>query len=120
MTIAVIIVLPEIACASYGDSDISGTSINSLNKHNKMLLDAVTGVHITLEQGSNHVLEDQNINWLNIPLSYGRHWRGSADCGFYTQSLLDERIIHNFEHRYLVISCDLANPAKVTETPDSL
>ena len=35
------------------------------------------------------------------PPTSGRHWNGWAACGFYgpDQSLPDERIIHNMEHR---------------------
>jgi hypothetical protein len=55
-----------------------------------------------------------------IPPTSGEHWPRWADCGFYTEDLPDERIVHNLEHGNIVVSYNFANPALVTELKDGL
>ncbi len=84
------------------------------------LLQSAVGVQIPLERSADHVPEGQNVDYRTIPLTSGRHWPQWADCGFYSETLPDERIVHNLEHGNIVVSYNFANPAQVTDLRNAL
>ena len=48
-----------------------------------------------------------------IPPTSGRHWDRWASCGFYTEPVPDERIVHNMEHGNIIVSYNLTNQAEI-------
>ena len=48
-----------------------------------------------------------------IPPTSGRHWDRWASCGFYTEPVPDERIVHNMEHGNIIVSYNLTDPAEI-------
>ena len=48
-----------------------------------------------------------------IPPTSGRHWARWASCGFYTEPVPDERIVHNMEHGNIIVSYNLTDPAEI-------
>jgi hypothetical protein len=84
------------------------------------VLSTVIGQPVTILQSVNHVPEGQKVGYSDSPPTSGEHWSRPASCGFYTQDLPDERIIHNLEHGNIVVSYNFANPAQVTGLRDAL
>ena len=78
------------------------------------LLPAAVGVEVPI-LGADHVNEGVRVEYNSTPPTSGKHWPRWADCGFYTESLPDERIVHNLEHGNIVVSYNFTNPAQVTE-----
>ena len=64
--------------------------------------------------GADHVNEGVRVTYNSTPPTSGEHWPRWADCGFYTEDIPDERIVHNLEHGNIVVSYNFANPAQVT------
>ena len=83
------------------------------------LLPIAVGVEVPIE-GSGHVDEGVRVDYNSTPPTSGEHWPRWADCGFYLESLPDERIVHNLEHGNIVVSYNFANPAQVTELREAL
>ena len=83
------------------------------------LLPIAVGVEVPI-QGSDHVDEGVRVDYNSTPPTSGEHWPRWADCGFYLESLPDERIVHNLEHGNIVVSYNFANPAQVTELREAL
>ena len=48
-----------------------------------------------------------------IPPTSGRHWDRWASCGFYTEPVPDERIVHNMEHGNIIVSYNLTEQADI-------
>ena len=48
-----------------------------------------------------------------IPPTSGRHWDRWASCGFYTEPVPDERIVHNMEHGNIIVSYNLTDQAEI-------
>ena len=57
--------------------------------------------------------------YLTTPPTSGRHWNGWVQCGFYTNPVPDERIVHNMEHGNIVVSYNLADQAQIDELQDA-
>ncbi len=57
--------------------------------------------------------------YLTTPPTSGRHWNGWVQCGFYTNPVPDERIVHNLEHGNIVVSYNLADQAQIDELEDA-
>ena len=83
------------------------------------LLPIAVGVEVLI-QGSDHVDEGVRVVYSSTPPTSGEHWPRWAGCGFYSESLPDERIVHNLEHGNIVVSYNFANPAQVTELREAL
>ena len=49
------------------------------------------------------------------PPTSGRHWNGWVQCGWYTEPLPDERIVHNMEHGNIILSYNLTAQAQIDE-----
>ena len=56
---------------------------------------------------------DDDVIYNSSPPTSGDHWSAAQSCGFYTDPVLDERIVHNLEHSNIVISYNLPNEADV-------
>ena len=57
--------------------------------------------------------------YLTTPPTSGRHWNGWVQCGFYTNPVPDERIVHNLEHGNIVVSYNLTDQAQINELQDA-
>ena len=53
------------------------------------------------------------------PPTSGRHWNGWVQCGWYTEAVPDERIVHNMEHGNIILSYNLADQAQIDELQDA-
>ncbi|MBC8279679.1 MAG: DUF3105 domain-containing protein [Chloroflexi bacterium] len=83
------------------------------------LLPSAVGIEIPI-LGADHVNEGVRVEYNSTPPTSGEHWPQWADCGFYSEDLPDERIVHNLEHGNIVVSYNFANPAQVTELREAL
>ena len=59
-----------------------------------------------------HTVDPDDPN-VAIPPTSGRHWDRWASCGFYTEPVPDERIVHNMEHGNIIVSYNLTDPAAI-------
>jgi len=84
------------------------------------VLQAAIGEPVPVMDNINHVPEGKRVDYQDAPPSSGQHWPTPAGCGFYTESLPDERIVHNMEHGNVVVSYNFTNPAQTTELRDAL
>ena len=57
--------------------------------------------------------------YLTTPPTSGRHWNGWVQCGFYTDPVPDERIVHNMEHGNIVVSYNLTDQAQIDELEEA-
>ena len=53
------------------------------------------------------------------PPTSGRHWDGWVQCGWYTEPVPDERIVHNMEHGNIIVSYNLTDQAQIDELKDA-
>ena len=53
------------------------------------------------------------------PPTSGRHWDGWVQCGWYTEAVPDERIVHNMEHGNIILSYNLTDQAQIDELKDA-
>jgi hypothetical protein len=53
--------------------------------------------------------------YISTPPTSGRHWGQWVACGFYTQPVPDERIVHNMEHGNIVVSYNLTDQEQIDE-----
>ena len=53
--------------------------------------------------------------YLTTPPTSGRHWGQWVSCGFYTQPVPDERIVHNMEHGNIIVSYNLTDQEQIDE-----
>ena len=83
-------------------------------------LESVIGQPVPILSSVNHVPEGQRVEYQDAPPTSGEHWPTPARCGFYTESLPDERIVHNMEHGNVVVSYNFANPALTTSLREAL
>ncbi|MBC8280928.1 MAG: DUF3105 domain-containing protein [Chloroflexi bacterium] len=81
----------------------------------------VSGVGVEVDiEGSTHVDEGEIVNYTTSPPASGNHWPVPAPCGFYTDPLPDERVVHNMEHGNIVISYNLPLEADVSALRDAV
>ena len=60
-----------------------------------------------------------NPDGYTVPPTSGRHWNGWVSCGFYTDPVPDERIVHNMEHGNIIVHYNLPDAAQVAELRDA-
>jgi hypothetical protein len=101
------------------ESSTDSASISPPGTTDIRILPIEVGVEVP-SQGSDHVDEGVRVDYNSTPPTSGEHWPRWADCGFYSKSLPDERIVHNLEHGNIVVSYNFANPAQVTELREAL
>ena len=65
--------------------------------------------HVDLNSDS----ADDDVIYNSAPPTSGDHWSIPQTCGFYTEPVLDERIVHNLEHSNIIISYNLPDEADV-------
>jgi hypothetical protein len=53
--------------------------------------------------------------YLTTPPTSGRHWGQWVSCGFFTDPVPDENIVHNMEHGNIVLSYNLAEQTQIDE-----
>lgn len=70
--------------------------------------------HVDLNRDS----DDDNVVYNTVPPTSGDHWSIAETCGFYTDPVPDERIVHNLEHSNIVISYNLPDEADVDALKD--
>ena len=68
---------------------------------------------ITAVVPEGHLTVDPDDPSAAIPPTSGRHWDRWASCGFYTEPVPDERIVHNMEHGNIIVSYNLTDPAEI-------
>ena len=79
------------------------------------------GVQAELAPSAAHFPDNLTIDdvvpggYLTTPPTSGRHWNGWVQCGFYTNPVPDERIVHNMEHGNIIISHNLTDQAQIDE-----
>ena len=76
------------------------------------------GVKHEIMRTKNHVDLDNNddndyVVYNSTPPSSGDHWSIAQRCGFFTDPVPDEQIVHNLEHSNIVISYNLPDQADV-------
>ncbi|PKB69501.1 MAG: hypothetical protein BZY77_04860 [SAR202 cluster bacterium Io17-Chloro-G5] len=84
------------------------------------VISTAIGRPVQILQSVSHVPEGQKVGYSDAPPTSGEHWSKPASCGFYTEDLPDERIVHNLEHGNIVVSYNFTNPAQVTGLRDAL
>ncbi len=113
--------LPDLLGGMTSVDSVEATTENSLAPGTPEigLLPSAIGIEIPI-LGANHVNEGVRVEYNSTPPTSGEHWPQWADCGFYSENLPDERIVHNLEHGNIVVSYNLANPVQVTELREAL
>jgi hypothetical protein len=61
-----------------------------------------------------HITEGQAIPYPSYPPTSGPHWPASTSWGFHTESVPDERAVHNLEHGGVVASYNNVPPASLS------
>ena len=56
---------------------------------------------------------DDDVAYSTVPPTSGDHWSTPNRCGFYTEAIPDEAIVHNMEHSNIIIHYNLPNQADV-------
>ncbi len=84
------------------------------------VISTAIGQPVPILQSVSHVPEGKKVGYSDAPPTSGEHWSRPASCGFYTEDLPDERIVHNLEHGNVVVSYNFTNPAQVTGLRDAL
>ena len=84
------------------------------------VISTAIGQPVPILQNVSHVPEGKKVGYSDAPPTSGEHWSRPASCGFYTEDLPDERIVHNLEHGNIVVSYNFTNPAQVTGLRDAL
>jgi hypothetical protein len=62
--------------------------------------------------------DDDDVTYNSAPPASGDHWSIPQRCGFFTDPVPDEQIVHNLEHSNIVISYNLPNQADVDALKD--
>ena len=78
------------------------------------------GQQVPVAAGRDHFPDTVAITAVNpdgytVPPTSGQHWDGWVQCGFYRESVPDERIVHNMEHGNIIVHYNLADSAQVDE-----
>ena len=68
---------------------------------------------ITAVVPEGYLTVDPDDSSVAIPPTSGRHWDRWASCGFYTEPVPDERIVHNMEHGNIIVSYNLTDQAEI-------
>ena len=71
------------------------------------------GVSQAMMPTAEHLPTGQVVQYSTTPPTSGNHWATPARCGFYSDGLPDEQVVHNLEHSNIVISYNLAAPEEV-------
>ena len=82
------------------------------------------GEQLDVAESREHFPDTISISAVNpdgytVPPTSGRHWNGWVQCGFYTDPVPDERIVHNMEHGNIIVHYNLPDAAQVAELRDA-
>ena len=61
----------------------------------------------------NDTNDDDDVVYSTVPPTSGDHWSIPQRCGFFTDPVADEQVVHNLEHGNIVVSYNLPNPEDV-------
>ena len=70
--------------------------------------------HVDLDRDS----DNDYVAYNSVPPASGDHWSIPQRCGFFTDPVPDEQIVHNLEHSNIVISYNLPDQADVDALKD--
>lgn len=73
--------------------------------------------------GADHIPEGQEASdYTTDPPTSGQHYANEADAGFYDEAPVDERLVHNLEHGYIVVyyKCEGLNDSECRGMKDDL
>lgn len=67
--------------------------------------------------GNDHVSTGQAVEYASFPPTSGDHWppESTARCGFNTDEVPDERVVHNMEHSNIIVNYNLATEEEVDQ-----
>lgn len=99
------IVIAVLVIASFAFASFSGGGGSTGGGRAEGYVDGV-GVQFPI-LSSEHIVEGSQAVYNSSPPTSGEHWPTPARCGFYEDSLPDERVVHNLEHGNIVISYNL-------------
>ena len=78
------------------------------------------GEEVAIMPTKNHLPEGQSVAYSTTPPTSGDHWERWADCGFYSDGLPDELIVHNLEHGNIVVSYNLSDQNEIASLRRSM
>ena len=118
--LAAVLILLGLVVACGGGDDGDSSAGRPPGTPEITVLQAVIGEPVPILVNINHVPEGKRVDYQNAPPTSGQHWPTPAGCGFYSESLPDERVVHNMEHGNVVLSYNFTNPAQITELRQAL
>ena len=95
-----------------GDDDIGYAS-----EHVRGIGEEVANVTASRDHFPDGDLITQHVpeGYLTTPPTSGRHWGKWVSCGFFTDPVPDENIVHNMEHGNIILSYNLAEQTQIDE-----
>ena len=117
--LAASVVIAVLVIASFAFASFSGGGGSSQTGDASGYVQGV-GVQIDIEGNRNHLDEGETIDYTTAPPASVDHWRVPAPCGFYTDPIPDERVVHNMEHGNIVVSYNLPVESDVSALRDVL
>lgn len=76
------------------------------------------GIDQDVMRTKNHVPDGSIVAYNSVPATSGDHYSSAQRCGFYTEEIPDERVVHNLEHSNIVISYNLPDQNDVSALED--
>ncbi len=77
------------------------------------------GVDQEVMPTKNHVGDGTIVAYNSVPATSGDHYFAAQRCGFYSEEIPDERVVHNLEHSNIVISYNLPDESDVSALEDA-
>ena len=116
--IAASVVIAVLVIASFAFASFSSGGGNSQTGDASGYVSGI-GIEVDID-GSTHVDEGETVSYTTAPPASGNHWPIPAPCGFYTDPIPDERVVHNMEHGNIVVSYNLPLESDVSALRDTL
>ena len=110
------VALEALLSPSATPSAVSAAYIDGIGRQVEIADDAAhfpDNLDITAVVPEGYLTVDPDDPNVAIPPTSGRHWDRWASCGFYTEPVPDERIVHNMEHGNIIVSYNLTDPAEI-------
>ncbi|MBI2172532.1 MAG: DUF3105 domain-containing protein [Chloroflexi bacterium] len=109
-------VIAVMIIASFAISSLPGRGAQSSGSKQAQYKEGV-GAEQVLLPSANHV-DGRTVTYTTIPPTSGDHWGITTQCGFYTEEVRDETVMHNMEHGNVIMSYNLPDAADVTKLRD--